>query len=411
MTAAPVPWALAALPAVAAAQPQYTITDLTELAAPLGVQTAQATGVSADGTAVGLEPNFGTIRGLIWRPDGTVEVLSQLPGDNSSFPNGITADGTILGSSEFAELVQCPNFTKLFIDGEATLWSLDNTPDGLADDVTGGDESIKIEQVWGMNESTQIVGWGQPNADDEFGAIGFRLEAGVVTNLGDLTRPTAINDAGTIVGYSSSGQDNALIWQKGVITNLHDAQFTGVTSRAWAITPDGVVGGEAQWDISKPEEPTIWIDAVPQRLFPEINRPQGVARGANRSGQIVGHYNDLDDLSTGWFGFIHQDGETTDLFDLLVDLDGWEQLLPLAIGDSGHIVGHGVRNGQLGKAFLMTPVCPADVNDDGELNVLDFVAFQGLFAAGDEAADCNGDGLFNVLDFVCFQGLFAEGCE
>ena len=54
--------------------------------------------------------------------------------------------------------------------------------------------------------------------------------------------------------------------------------------------------------------------------------------------------------------------------------------------------------------------CPGDFNGDGVLNILDFVAFQGAFVAGDPAADCDGNGQFNILDFVCFQGAFAAGC-
>lgn len=55
--------------------------------------------------------------------------------------------------------------------------------------------------------------------------------------------------------------------------------------------------------------------------------------------------------------------------------------------------------------------CAADANGDGMLNVLDFVAFQQLWQAGDPQADCNADGLYNVLDFVCFQTLFQAGCN
>lgn len=54
--------------------------------------------------------------------------------------------------------------------------------------------------------------------------------------------------------------------------------------------------------------------------------------------------------------------------------------------------------------------CAADVNGDGSLDILDFVAFQMLFQAGDAAADCNADGTLSVLDFVCFQLLFQAGC-
>ena len=54
--------------------------------------------------------------------------------------------------------------------------------------------------------------------------------------------------------------------------------------------------------------------------------------------------------------------------------------------------------------------CPADVNGDGVLNILDFVAFQNLFVKMDPGADCDGNGQFNILDFVCFQNLFQQGC-
>ena len=54
--------------------------------------------------------------------------------------------------------------------------------------------------------------------------------------------------------------------------------------------------------------------------------------------------------------------------------------------------------------------CSADCNEDGMLNILDFVCYQNLFQSGDPSADCNGDGALNILDFVCFQGLFEDGC-
>ena len=54
--------------------------------------------------------------------------------------------------------------------------------------------------------------------------------------------------------------------------------------------------------------------------------------------------------------------------------------------------------------------CPADVDRSGTLDVLDFVAMQGAFVAGDPVADCDENGVLNVLDFVCFQALFVAGC-
>jgi hypothetical protein len=58
-----------------------------------------------------------------------------------------------------------------------------------------------------------------------------------------------------------------------------------------------------------------------------------------------------------------------------------------------------------------TAGCAGDFNGDGMANVLDFVAFQLAFVAGDPLADVNDDGMLSVLDFVVFQILFQEGCS
>jgi hypothetical protein len=68
-------------------------------------------------------------------------------------------------------------------------------------------------------------------------------------------------------------------------------------------------------------------------------------------------------------------------------------------------------SGDFGVALSLCPdPCAADVNADGNLNVLDFVAFQLLWLDNDPAADCTDDDTFTVLDFVCYQQLFVGGC-
>ena len=52
----------------------------------------------------------------------------------------------------------------------------------------------------------------------------------------------------------------------------------------------------------------------------------------------------------------------------------------------------------------------ADCNDDGELNILDFVCFQLEWQDQTDAGDCDNNGLYNILDFVCFQEVFVQGC-
>jgi len=78
---------------------------------------------------------------------------------------------------------------------------------------------------------------------------------------------------------------------------------------------------------------------------------------------------------------------------------GWKDLC--SFGASGDLV---IR-------LVVEPVgCSADVNDDGELNIFDFIAFQQLFTSNDPAADCDNDGTLTVFDFICFQDVFIEGC-
>lgn len=59
------------------------------------------------------------------------------------------------------------------------------------------------------------------------------------------------------------------------------------------------------------------------------------------------------------------------------------------------------------------PSCEVDLDGDGELTLFDFLAFQTLFAAGDERADLDrstGAGVFDALDFAAFADHCQDGC-
>ena len=87
-----------------------------------------------------------------------------------------------------------------------------------------------------------------------------------------------------------------------------------------------------------------------------------------------------------------------------VNADGFDDVIIGAYKDDTM-----AHNG--GAAFVFSlGCCPADVNGDGNLNVLDFVAFQLRWVEQDPSADCDANAEFDVLDFVCFQQLFVEGC-
>jgi hypothetical protein len=54
--------------------------------------------------------------------------------------------------------------------------------------------------------------------------------------------------------------------------------------------------------------------------------------------------------------------------------------------------------------------CPADLDNDGNLNFFDVSAFLNAFAAQDSIADFTGDGQFNFFDVSAFLNAFSAGC-
>lgn len=56
------------------------------------------------------------------------------------------------------------------------------------------------------------------------------------------------------------------------------------------------------------------------------------------------------------------------------------------------------------------PLCPADFNQDGMVDVADIAAFMAAFEAGDLSADLNHDGGVDMADFELFFWHYNQGC-
>jgi hypothetical protein len=63
-----------------------------------------------------------------------------------------------------------------------------------------------------------------------------------------------------------------------------------------------------------------------------------------------------------------------------------------------------------GSASIRIVACRADFNEDGALDIFDFLAFMNAFDAGEELADFDFDGELTVFDFLEFQNRFDLGC-
>jgi len=92
----------------------------------------------------------------------------------------------------------------------------------------------------------------------------------------------------------------------------------------------------------------------------------------------------------------------------------WGGIHPPADDLPGRLIGEAIAPDAWDLAldyFNGYVTCPVDINNDGELNVFDFVGFQTAFQNQESIADCNDDGQWNVFDFVCYQQSFIQGCE
>ena len=54
--------------------------------------------------------------------------------------------------------------------------------------------------------------------------------------------------------------------------------------------------------------------------------------------------------------------------------------------------------------------CLADINQDGTLDIFDFLGFQNLFVSNSPLADLTGDGVHDIFDFLAYQNRFVQGC-
>lgn len=81
----------------------------------------------------------------------------------------------------------------------------------------------------------------------------------------------------------------------------------------------------------------------------------------------------------------------------------------LVIAGTSYAV-EGERNtGEVQVVYGRKP-CRANLDGDDRLSLLDFLAFQNLFATDDAQADFNGDGELTVFDFLAYQTAFDAGC-
>lgn len=54
--------------------------------------------------------------------------------------------------------------------------------------------------------------------------------------------------------------------------------------------------------------------------------------------------------------------------------------------------------------------CISDCDQNGTLNIFDFICFGQLYASQHPVADCDGNGVWNIFDYICFDGYYSASC-
>ncbi len=350
---------LALLPAlVATASQQYQITDLGTLR-PDGQGEAVATAINNSGAIVGFASvSSGSHHAFLRQPDGSVIDLGALI--NPAFYSeayGLNEAGTVAGVSD----TRSTGFNSPFRSSQQGLVELPRFPD--AGDAYG----------LGINSGGVIVGWanqgygcGYPYCSDNPG-FAVRWEGTSIQRLGGLggyfSAATAINDAGSICGYSAVfGKESvhAFILAPEALLPQDLGTLGGENSQAVAINRAGHVAGWAQTALSTNAHACLWLPTGPEDLGSLPDRPIGMPLGLNDADQVVGYCTTADEDRRATL--FRKGAVPLDLNTLIPTNSGWVLFRAFAINDSGVIVGQGFRDDIefVQRAFMLTPAgsCP-----------------------------------------------------
>lgn len=347
-----------------------------------------ATAISSDGgTIVGYGKNYLNLeRAFRWAETTGRQDLGTLGGSTAN-AMAVSADGSVIvgyaasfdGQSRAFRWTSVTGMQDLGTLGgwrsEATAVSADGTVVvGFSIDASGQGRAFRWTSVTGMQaleeQSPPIATYPYAVSSDGSAIVGlgsyraFRwtAETGVqviLTSDGSLSRATSVSADGNVVaGFQSKAFENwAFCW-----TPDEGTRFIVGPGNDWITEPvyvsaDGstLIGSDFQQQM-----PIRWTErGGPQLLF-DAN---SLARGAD------------------------------------------------AISANGDIIVGIAQNGRLGGYFAFRWIKnPADVNNDGFVNALDYDQFAEAFESGDPDADFNSDGFVNGIDYDQFAEAFEAGC-
>jgi probable HAF family extracellular repeat protein len=188
-------------------------------------------------------------------------------------------------------------------------------------------------------------------------AAGQYLVQEIGTLGGNTSVATAINDAGQVIGFSTTaaGSQHAFLFSNGVLQDL--GTLGGSASTATALNGAGQVVGFSLLPDDQACRAFLWSKGKMQTL-PALGGTESYATGINAAGQIVGSVSTAQGASRA---FIYSQGVTRDL----VMISGLGTAL--GISDAGNVLGV-VSDGWVTRACLHTESGLVDLGTLGGSN-------------------------------------------
>ena len=211
-----------------------------------------------------------------------------------------------------------------------------------------------------INDLGHIVG--AVDDDDSQAYEGVLWANGSRTDLGGLggvsTRPADINNAGQIVGTSTTsvalGLSHAFLWQNGQMTDLGVLEGDQ-DSDASAINEDGVIvgtSGRLDENTAAVYRPFIYSSGVMTAI--PVQSSEAYATDINDAGVVVGIMRTGGTFSP-YHAWIYVDGVVTNLNSLVASGSGLHLAYANAINNNGEIVGLAYDAQGRAHGFLLTP--------------------------------------------------------
>lgn len=323
----------------------------------------------------------------------TITAIETLGGDRN-FANDISDTGFVTGNSRKA------GGTQLF----PYVWQA-----GVVEEIPILPDVPTFGRGFGVNDSGVVAG---ESGNGPSKAFRYDSATDTIFDLGTLPGANGavandINSDGRVVGVS--GGRAFITSNTGGLIDLGTPLGTSDSSaRAYAVSENGIVAGNARNMADTTSEPTLWLPDGSGSYTPmTIGTPAGSVFGEalaatddgravgrysdpvsgqtraffydgstsvdlglltgetfdnaraldlNDAGQIVGYVADFDNApSFGGAAVLWESGNLFDLNSLVLAGNGWNLLSAQAINNEGQIVGFGTFGGDT-RAFLLTPV-------------------------------------------------------